>query len=317
MTKYILLFLVLSMNTAYAHNLSLKDRQLMSHSHDVISVNNVTANDSLKIWTDFQKTEYNENIKSDYKIEIKYLEEKSNIKIIIYTPKKVIPSSAIIDLHGCNGVMGRQTQWARKFISWNYMFVIIDSLRLRGVDNVCKDYYRVPTFQRAIDAHTTKKHIQRNFKNINKNSISVFGFSHGGTAILDSLYDSMGNNENPFKYAIAFAPWCPGFYTKTNTTHTKLMIVVGARDTWTPADRCKKMLTTEPKNYTLHVLSGAYHGFDSMMDIQSYQGHTVGHSQKATNESYKHMREFLGTDKDVINIKKNDSQYRNLDIPID
>ena len=317
MTKYILLFLVLNMGTAYSHNLSLKDRQLMSHNHDVISVNNVTANDSLKIWTDFQKTEYNENIKSDYKIEIKYLEKKSNIKIIIYTPKNVIPSSAIIDLHGCNGVMGRQTQWARKFISWNYMFVVIDSLRSRGVDNVCKDYYRVPTFQRAIDAHTTKKHIQRNFKNINKNSISVFGFSHGGTAVLDSLYDSMGNNENPFKYAIAFAPWCPGFYTKTNTTYTKLMIIVGESDTWTPADRCKKMFATEPKNYTLHILSGAYHGFDSMMDIQSYQGHTVGHSQKAVNESHKHMREFLGTDKDVLNIKKNDSQYRNLDIPID
>ena len=87
MTKYILLFLVLNMGTAYSHNLSLKDRQLMSHNHDVISVNNVTANDSLKIWTDFQKTEYNENIKSDYKIEIKYLKKKSNIKIIIYTPK--------------------------------------------------------------------------------------------------------------------------------------------------------------------------------------------------------------------------------------
>jgi len=29
------------------------------------------------------------------------------------------------------------------------------------------------------------------------------------------------------------------------------------------------------------------------------------------------MRDFLGTDKDVPNIKKNDSQYRNLDIPID
>ena len=75
MTKYILLFLVLSMNTAYAHNLSLKDRQLMSHSHDVISVNNVTANDSLKIWTDFQKTEYNENIKSDYKIKLNILKK--------------------------------------------------------------------------------------------------------------------------------------------------------------------------------------------------------------------------------------------------
>ena len=309
MTKYILLFLVLSMNTAYAHNLSLKDRQLMSHSHDVISVNNVTANDSLKIWTDFQKIEYNENIKSDYKIEIKYLEEKSNIKIIIYMPKKVIPSSAIIDLHGCNGVMGRQTQWARKFISWNYMFVIIDSLRSRGVDNVCIDYYRVPTFQRAIDAHTTKKFIQKNFKDINKRSISVFGFSHGATAVLDSLYNSMGNSENPFKNAIAFAPWCPGLYTKINTTYTKLMIIVGARDTWTPPERCKKILTTDPLNYKLHVLKGAYHSFDSMMDIQSYQGHTIGHSQKATNESYEHMKEFLGINVNILNTTKDNSQY--------
>jgi len=64
-------------------------------------------------------------------------------------------------------------------------------------------------------------------------------------------------------------------------------------------------------------LSGAYHGFDSMMDIQSYQGHTVGHSQKAANESHKHMREFLSIDKDVINEKKESSKDRNLDIPIE
>ena len=37
--------------------------------------------------------------------------------------------------------MGRQTQWARKFISWNYKM------------------YRVPTYQRAVDAHTTKAYI--------------------------------------------------------------------------------------------------------------------------------------------------------------
>ena len=89
------------------------------------------------------------------------------------------------------------------------MFVIIDSLRSRGVDEVCQNYYRVPTYQRAVDAHTTKAYIQKNYSSIKKDSISVFGLSHGGTAVLDSLYDSMGNNTNPFKKAFAFSPWCP------------------------------------------------------------------------------------------------------------
>ena len=309
MKYFIFLLVLLNISVAHSHSLSLKDRTLMKHEHKVVSVKTVTANDSLEIWKNLQKTEYNQNINSDYEIKIQYQKKISEINIIIYMPKNSNPSRAMIDLHGCNGVMGRQTQWARKFISWNYMFVIIDSLRSRGVDNVCIDYYRVPTFQRAIDAHTTKKFIQKNFKDINKRSISVFGFSHGATAVLDSLYNSMGNSENPFKNAIAFAPWCPGLYTKINTTYTKLMIIVGARDTWTPPERCKKILTTDPLNYKLHVLKGAYHSFDSMMDIQSYQGHTIGHSQKATNESYEHMKEFLGINVNIFNTTKDNSQY--------
>ena len=75
--KKILFFLAfLNSNIANSHNLSLKDRALISHDHKVVSVKSVTANDSLAIWTNLQKTEYDKNIKSDYKIEIKYLEKK-------------------------------------------------------------------------------------------------------------------------------------------------------------------------------------------------------------------------------------------------
>ena len=293
--KNITLFIILLFHyeIALSHNLSANDRKNMNHEHKKILVQNVTANDSLDIWKNLMKNEYDPEVKSDYKIRIENIEGKSSINLVIYIPKVKLPEEAIIDLHGCNGVMGRQTQWARKFISWNYMFVIIDSLRSRGVDEVCQNYYRVPTYQRAVDAHTTKAYIQKNYSSIKKDSISVFGFSHGGTAVLDSLYDSMGNNTNPFKKAIAFSPWCPGFYTKINTTYTELMIVVGDRDTWTPSVRCEKMLTTNPENYHIHVLKGAYHSFDGLMDIQSYKGHTIGHSVKATKESHKYMENFL------------------------
>tara|TARA_X000000368_G_scaffold94801_1_gene72568 strand:+ start:889 stop:1842 length:954 start_codon:yes stop_codon:yes gene_type:complete len=316
MKKYILIFFIFNVSQVFAHSLSANDRESIDHIHKILSVEDVMANDSQEIWSKLMETEYNKGIQNDYEIEIKYTGKKSNINLIIYQPKNTIPKNAIIDLHGCNGVMGRQTQWARKFISWNYMFVIIDSLRPRGVDTVCQDYYRVPTFQRAVDAHTAKKFIQENYKNINKEFISIFGFSHGATAVLDSLYKSMGNNENPFRNAIAFSPWCSGQYTKINTTYTKLMIITGDRDTWTPAERCEKMLTTNSKNYTLHILKGAYHSFDGMMDIQSVEGHTIGHSQKATNESYIHMKKFLEITEDLIESKKEKSIYENLDIPI-
>ena len=44
------------------------------------------------------------------------------------------------------------------------------------------------------------------------------------------------------------------------------------------------MLTTNPENYRIHV---GYHSFDGLMDIQSYKGHTIGHSV------YKYMENFL------------------------
>ena len=105
--KNITLFIILLFHyeIALSHNLSANDRKNMNHEHKKILVQNVTANDSLDIWKNLMKNEYDPDIKSDYKIVVEDIEGKSSINLVIYTTKLKLPEEAIIDLHGCNGCL--------------------------------------------------------------------------------------------------------------------------------------------------------------------------------------------------------------------
>ena len=74
--KNITLFIILLFHyeIALSHNLSANDRKNMNHEHKKILVQNVTANDSLDIWKNLMKNEYDPEIKSDYKIVVEDIE---------------------------------------------------------------------------------------------------------------------------------------------------------------------------------------------------------------------------------------------------
>lgn len=72
MKKYILLFLLLNIGQVQAHSLSATDRESIEHTHKILSVHDVVANDSQEIWSKLMETEYDAGIKNNYEIEIKY-----------------------------------------------------------------------------------------------------------------------------------------------------------------------------------------------------------------------------------------------------
>ena len=88
--KNITLFIILLFHfeIALSHNLSANDRKNMNHEHKKILVQNVTANDSLAIWKNLMKNEYDPEINSDYNNLIKVYKvlEKMYLSKILFSP---------------------------------------------------------------------------------------------------------------------------------------------------------------------------------------------------------------------------------------
>ena len=83
------------------------------------------------------------------------------------------------------------------------------------------------------------------------------GWSHGGGIVLQAAAQ---RNVSPFRAAIAFYPWCDFVLDGLNAP---LLILVGEKDDWTPAARCRSSMASEAKpEVLLKIYPGAYHCFD-------------------------------------------------------
>jgi dienelactone hydrolase len=91
------------------------------------------------------------------------------------------------------------------------------------------------------------------------------GWAHGGMAVLYSVIKTNLplplKNEEAFKAAISFYPYCDEFLTNTNAP---FMILHGQLDDWTPAESCSQFMVSKPKKHDviLKIYPEAYHCFD-------------------------------------------------------
>ena len=65
---------------------------------------------------------------------------------------------AVVLAHGCNGVGGAETAWAKALHEWGYATFIIDSLKGRALKEVCTDYQALhPTSANARSTLARKR----------------------------------------------------------------------------------------------------------------------------------------------------------------
>jgi len=229
---------------------------------------------------------------------IKVTKKIDTIRAYLYKPDGEGPFPAIIDLHGCNGIWPRRSDiWKEKLISWGYAVIQVDSFSTRKGGNICKHLFKINTTQRAYDAYATRNFFI-NHKYIDPERVAVMGFSHGATTTLVSLLNEFHKKESisrgkVFKVAIAIAPWCFNARGKVNNKNTKLLILIGEHDDWTPAQRCTTMSTHDENNYELIILKKAYHSYDVPNLSEDYLGHRVQYSKTAAEQSYREARMFL------------------------
>ena len=207
----------------------------------------------------------------------------------LYRPEGQGPHPAIVDLHGCNGIWPVRSQpWFERYLDWGFAVLQVDSFRPRGQDNICGSLFAIPIWQRARDAHAAKRWLMEQSW-VADQEVYLTGFSHGATATLWALDDDV-NAEQPFAGAIAVAPWCPDQF---RNSHTDLLILIGGRDQWTPAQRCRVMISVRPGQVELVIYEDAYHSFDAPGVDLIYKGQRVAYDVQAAQDAMRRAQEFF------------------------
>jgi dienelactone hydrolase len=204
------------------------------------------------------------------------------------------PLPAIVLLHECAGIKSYQDVWAERFASWGYVAIQVDSFGPRGLSSICTDALLLTSLiqQRTLDAYDAKTYLV-GLPFVDRNRVGVMGWSHGGWTTI-SVVDQ--KRDDPFHAAIAFYPWCQ---RPLSDFYTPLLILIGEKDDWTPADRCTSRMRPDRVGHEviLKVYPDAYHGFDGegldMVAAGHYRDHRMLYNPVAAADAIIQVRTFL------------------------
>ena len=205
------------------------------------------------------------------------------------------PFPALVMLHGCSGLRPGYHVRARRFVAHGFVTLLVDSLGPRGEFNVCGAPYRVGPAHRARDAHAARAYLARQ-KFVDRRRIGVIGWSHGGWGVLRALGAGFPPDKYPpFRAAVAYYPPCQ--VVRLAPLHSRLLILSGEKDDWTPPAGCAAQLAMNKRvsKVTLKIYRGAYHGFDWPGLDFSLRGHRLLYDPAAAADADVRVRKFLNT----------------------
>ncbi len=156
----------------------------------------------------------------------------------MYRPAGAGPFPAIVLAHSCSGITRHTEVWGKLLASWGYVVVTPDSFGPRGQKSVCTDgravsgNMRVADVAGALDFLATQPFVARE-------RLGLIGHSHGGWTTVRSVQKTYGLAQRGLKAAVAYYPSCnPAF---DRAVDVPLLILIGDKDDWTPAERCRQL----------------------------------------------------------------------------
>jgi dienelactone hydrolase len=188
---------------------------------------------------------------------------------------------AVVLMHGCSGLWmhdgqmnTREVAWAKAFADKGYAALVIDSFSPRGVENMCspETFDETVYDARPMDAYSALAWLQKQ-PFIDGDRVALMGWSQGGGAVLlASRADFPERPSSPavegdFSAAVAMYPGSchASVFRTTWTTAIPMLVLIGGKDVWTPADPCRALTATAAgfgNDVRFHVYPTAYHDFD-------------------------------------------------------
>jgi dienelactone hydrolase len=239
------------------------------------------------------------------------------------------PFPAVVIMHDCSGLgfrsSGSPARWARELVDHGYVVIIPDSFTTRGhPGGVCTDpspsRNEVAPYQRVRDAYAALVYA-RSLSYVDGRRVGLMGGSHGGTTTLAAIAAPESAREpharernNGFAAAVGLYPGCapmPGTRSGPSSALYKpvapLLILIGEKDDWTPAEPCRKLTEAARQSgypVAIKVYPGAYHSFDSPNPVRyvtgrvnanspTGRGATTGGDPKAWADSIREVLSFF------------------------
>jgi dienelactone hydrolase len=191
------------------------------------------------------------------------------------------PAPAVVLLHGCGGTYNgkgalsqRALDYARLLNDHGMHALVLDSLTPRGEKELCTQRIgtrRVTQANRRLDALAAVEWLAHR-PGVDARRIGLMGWSNGGSTVLAALnlrhVDVFAAATKP-AFAVAFYPGCESDLKRGFETSTRLLMLVGEDDDWTPAAPFRELVrrargvAPEIEGYV-----GAFHGFDSAAPVR-------------------------------------------------
>ena len=175
------------------------------------------------------------------------------------------PFPAVVLLHGCGGMRSNEVLWRAYFTNLGFVTLAVDSLRPRGLRQICTGAGQVTWSMRAADAFAALDYLAE-LPFVRSDKVVVMGFSHGAGIALDVVTASRIEARPPeaprFAATVAFYPGCSYVRRQMAEYRAPVLILVGDADDWTPATECRKLAERHPDQIELRVYPGAMHAFD-------------------------------------------------------
>jgi dienelactone hydrolase len=223
------------------------------------------------------------------------------------------PAPAVVLLHGCSGAYDRRGALSRHLRDYAGLLnargmhaLVVDSLTPRGETQICTQKVRVRLITQAhrrLDALSALEWLAAR-SDVDPARLGFMGWSNGGSTVLAATNerhtDAVGGDDRRPAFGVAFYPGCDAELRRGYETQSRVLLLLGEADDWTPAATCKRLVAQAAgRKPEIESYPGAGHGFDTTApvrvrtDVRAGQGVHVGGDPKALARSRARLEHFL------------------------
>lgn len=177
--------------------------------------------------------------------------------------------AAIILAHSCAGMTPHTDAWGARLVRWGYLVLAPDSFNPRGTNAVCTTPNMVTPNSRVADIAGALDYLATR-PDVTAGRVGIVGHSHGGSTTLRSLQTPFDLKSRGLRGGVAYYPGCaPAFNAAVDLP---LLILIGDKDDWTPADACRRLRPDRPELVETVYYPNAYHSFDAQVRDRTVPG---------------------------------------------
>jgi len=176
---------------------------------------------------------------------------------------------AMVIAHGSAGVDTREGEWADRLAALGMATFVVDSFTPRSIRSTATDQSQLSTAANVADALAALR-LLATHPRIDPERIGVIGFSKGGQVALYTALEpfrrAIVEDDRHFAAHVALYPYCNDWYTTERITRAPMLLLLGGRDDYTPAEPCRgyaEWFKSAGAETIVIVYPDAYHDFDS------------------------------------------------------